>query len=490
MQKTWWTHNLQAERFWLFLLTGVLLLYPFIVQPLYFGAAWVNPEEVWILPRILLLLFVGILGLLQAQRGIAAYRSPFAVLLLVYLISVVLGSLNAQDDDASSVILGGRGRLDGLLYQVGLVLFGIFAYRVLRREASSAIAALRVMVLGGSLEAVILMAQKLGAEFVGPLVRGVPYEAPVGTIGHPGMAAGFLLPLVFVGLGLWLLAEGRKRAWLLLQVLLIAAGLGVTTNKASLLALIGILLIWNVIQRQPRLLWASGLVLLSLFAAKELLPNRLGFDRSYADPATGKTRLIIWKLAWEATRTIPGWPVLGGGPDAFRLALIRHIPIEHLLEEYRLEYGWPLQARVKEIKPLWRADDPLRSRSFLVEFENWTGSGKAAKILMYFLDKAHNLILDRLLTFGLLGVLVWLGLYLYPVLRGWRGTLLQRSLATSLLAVFVYYLFWFPVPQVEPLHLVLIAAAWALLAQNPALTGMIQKNIPLTAATPGRPHQP
>lgn len=109
---------------------------------------------------------------------------------------------------------------------------------------------------------------------------------------------------------------------------------------------------------------------------------------------------------------------------------------------------------------------------------------------MYFLDKAHNLILDRLLTFGLLGVLVWLGLYLYPVLRGWRGTLLQRSLATSLLAVFVYYLFWFPVPQVEPLHLVLIAAAWALLAQNPALTGMIQKNIPLTAATPGRPHQP
>ncbi|ADH62799.1 hypothetical protein Mesil_0887 [Allomeiothermus silvanus DSM 9946] len=475
LQKTWWTHNLQAERFWFFLLTGVLLLYPFIVRPLYFGAAWVNPEEVWILPRILLLLFVGILGLLQAQRGMAAYRSPFVILLLVYLASVIPSSLNAQDDDASSVILGGRGRLDGLLYQVGLVLFGIFAYRVLRQETSSAnagtsstaIIALRVMVLGGSLEAAILMAQKLGAEFIGPLVRGVPYEAPVGTIGHPGMAAGFLLPLVFVGLGMWLLTEERKRAWLLLQVLLIAAGLGVTTNKASLLALIGILLIWNLIQRQPRLLWASSLVLLSFFAAKELLPNRLGFDRSYADLTTGQTRIIIWKLAWEATRTIPGWPVLGGGPDAFRLALIRHIPIEHLLEEYRLEYGWPPQARVKEIKPLWRANDPLRSRSFLVEFENWTGSGKAAKILMYFLDKAHNLILDRLLAFGLLGALVWLGLYLYPVLRGWRGRLLQRSLAMGLLAIFIYYLFWFPVPQVEPLHLVLIAAAWALLGQKP-----------------------
>lgn len=217
-------------------------------------------------------------------------------------------------------------------------------------------------------------------------------------------------------------------------------------------------------RRSPRIALAGGFLVLVAFLTPSLIPDRQGFRKEVSDPTSGLSRLVIWKLAWEAIRSTPGQPFLGGGPDAFRVALLTRIPFEHLLEEYRLEYGWPKEAQVKEVRPLWSPEDPLRSRAWLVRFEKFKEerTDKTAKIYRVYLDKAHNLFLDRWLSYGLIAAIVWIYLYLSGSLRAWGTSPLRQGLALSLLGVFIYYLFWFPVPQTEPFHLALIAAAFAL----------------------------
>ncbi|MER3536190.1 MAG: hypothetical protein C4301_01465 [Thermus sp.] len=458
------------HRFFYWLFWTSALLYPFVLWPGRFGAAWVNPEEVWIFPKVVFLLLVGVLGMVEGRR---ALTTPFGLLMALYLGLVLLSSFRPLlTDDPTYTLLGGEGRMDGLLYQIGLVLFALLAFRVFQKEPRGFRAFSYVLLGSTAFQSLLLLLQRLGLEPIGPLLRGLPYEAPVGTVGNPGMAAGLLLPGLLLGLGLWLERSAPRRGHLKDRfsflffplTALMALGLGVTLNRAGLLGLTVALGLWLLRQRSLHLALTGALSVLLALSAPTLIPDRQGFSKEFSNPTTGFTRLLIWKLAWEGIRSTPGQPLLGGGPDAFRVALLTRIPFERLLEEYRLEYGWPKGAKAKEIKPLWTSQDPLRSRAWLVLFGNWRDerTGKQAKILRVYLDKAHNLFLDRWLSYGLFAALVWVYLYLGGALKAWGDTPLRQALATGLIGLFVYYLFWFPVPQVEPLHAALIGAAFGL----------------------------
>lgn len=429
-----------------------------------------SSEMVWLFPRLMLLGLVGLLGILQAQ-GLHAYRNPFSYLLLSYLLLTVLGTVNARDDDFTVVLLGPEGRWDGLIYQFGLVLAALLAYRVLRENRRAWPLLLSGLVVVGVVETAVVVLQRLALDPVGPLTRGFMYEAPVGTIGHPGMVAGFMIVVLIGGMGLFLRVSGTvQRALLGLALLTVALGLGITTNKASVYALIAVLVLWNLLRRERWLLGLSVALVAMVLSAQSLVPNRLEFNRSFTDPATGKTRLVIWELALKAAARLPLSPLVGSGPDGFRLALLRHIPPEDLMREYRLEYGWPPEATIREIQTLYQPGDPIRSKAFLVFLDNYkSDTGKQGLIYKVYLDKAHNLLLDRLISYGLFAVLITVALYLWPVWRLIRkASAFEQSILVALLAAFLYYLFWFPVVQVEPIHMVFVAMAWAMLGKAAA----------------------
>jgi O-antigen ligase len=472
----------QFPQIWLAVVLGLIWSFPFFVN--YFApkpsvstlevasgitqftySGVVASELVWLFPRVMLLVVIGVFGILQA-RGLQSYRNPFSYLLLSYLLLVGIASVNARDDDLSAILLGAEGRMDGLLYQIGLVLTSLFVYRVLRENRQAWPLLLSGLVVVGVIEAVVVVLQRLALDPVGPLARGFMYEAPVGTIGHPGMVAGFMVVVLIGGMGLFLRASGTaQRVFLALALLAVALGLGITTNKASVYALIAVLVLWNLLRRERWLLGLSVVLLAMVLGAQSLVPNRLDFNRSLTDPTTGKTRLVIWELALKAATHLPLSPLIGSGPDGFRLALLRHIPPEELMREYRLEYGWPPEATIREIQTLYQPGDPIRSKAFLVFLDNYkSDTGKQGLIYKVYLDKAHNLLLDRLISYGLFAVLITVMLYLWPVWRLIRrANVFEQSIPVALLAVFLYYLFWFPVVQVEPIHMGFVAMAWALL---------------------------
>lgn len=477
----------QFPQIWLAVVLGLIWSFPFFVnyfvskpsvstlevasgitQFTYSGV--VASELVWLFPRVMLLVMIGVFGILQA-RGLQSYRNPFSYLLLSYLLLVGIATVNARDDDLSAILLGAESRMDGLLYQIGLVLTSLFIYRVLRENRQAWPLLLSGLVVVGVVETAVVVLQRLALDPVGPLTRGFMYEAPVGTIGHPGMVAGFMVVVLVGGMGLFLRASGTaQRVLLALALLTVALGLGITTNKASVYALIAVLVLWNLLRRERWTLGLSVALLAMVLSAQSLVPNRLDFNRSLTDPATGKTRLVIWELALKAATRLPLSPLIGSGPDGFRLALLRHIPPEDLMREYRLEYGWPPEATIREIQTLYEPGDPIRSKAFLVFLDNYkSDTGKQGLIYKVYLDKAHNLLLDRLISYGLFAVLITVVLYLWPVWRLIRkANVFEQSILVALLAAFLYYLFWFPVVQVEPIHMVFVAMAWAMLGKPAA----------------------
>lgn len=437
---------------WSFLVSAFLL--PFVVWPGDFGG------QVWIIPKVGFLFLV---GLLTAWRVVGAALTPFGLVMGLYLGLVLLSSFR---DEPIYAILGNAARVDGILYQISLFLFALLAFWVFSERGSSngqggfhSFRDFSYVFLGAAaLQSILLLLQRVGLDPVGPVLRsGNPLSMPVGTIGHPGMAAGLLLPGVLLGLGLWV---ERRRRFVLLLTLLVSLGLGVTVGRAGLLGLVVALGVWVSLRREFSFVLVSGLVLFVAVFGPGFLPDRQGFSKEVANPRTGLTRLVIWKLAWEGIRSMPGGPLLGEGPDAFRVALSTRIPFERLLEEYRLEYGWPEGVKVKKVEPLWTPQDSPKDRKWRVYFEGWPGV--ESKVYGINLDKAHNLFLDRWLSYGLIAALIWVYLYLGGVVRTWGRGALRQALACTLLGVFVYYLFWFPVPQVEPLHVALIAMAFAL----------------------------
>lgn len=414
-------------------------------------------EMFQLFPKVLVLLLIGLLGILSLRE--VRWREPFVFLLLIHLLLVLVSSLNARDD-WSYVILGPQRRLDGLLYHVGLVLYAIVAYQVLLKLPGLGNALLLALFVGGTLQGVLALLQRMKLDPIGPLVKWSMYDAPVGSLSHPGMLAGLLLPTIM--LGVWLFAHQANRGYrylLLLGVFSSSLALGATTNRAALIALVVGLVGLVLTYRTWSMLLLSSFAVVSVLCVQFIVPNRLGFTREYTATNTLEIRFQIWALAYQNLSKIPGAPWIGGGPDAFRLALLRDPPVTDLLALLKLELSWPQDAHVRKASVVLPPNEQLRSKYLQVEFEQFGGQTNIKQNYPITLDKVHNLWLDRLVAFGGLSMILWLLLYLYPILKSWRN----RGLAWVwvLTALMVYYLAWFPVIGTEPLHLLIAAIAWS-----------------------------
>ncbi|WP_299430559.1 O-antigen ligase family protein [uncultured Meiothermus sp.] len=415
------------------------------------------------LPKLLFLLVVGVLGLWEVRKQIT--KSVFLFLLLAHLLLVILSTLNARDETAFD-LLGPSQRFDGILYHLGLFALGAFAYLSLRGAPLHFRPVALALVVGCGVQAAIVVLQRLDLDPVTPLRLWQDFNTPLGTLGHPGMVAALLLPGILVALwhGFADPRPGYRLLWLG-AALFSAAGLGITGNSAAFYALVATLIAMNLWWRKWLLFLLSALLVVGVLVPRTVLPDPRSFEQdsqSYQDTHTLQTRLVIWQIALRAIQETPLQPVLGGGSDALKLAQIRNPPFDLLAEQYALEFGWPRDARLQDayIKTFPGEDIKIRDRWIAFNFERFGGQQNVTKEFGFAIDRAHNFVLDRWLAFGLLSTLIWLVLYLYPVYLSLRN---NHWLGWVFVALMIYYLAWFPVMQVEPIHLVLLAAAWALL---------------------------
>jgi O-antigen ligase len=452
-----------SPRFWTTLLLAFLAIYAFLVG-FWFSTdtIFATPEMGWIFPRVLLLGLVAFIGLLQI-RSIKEYLNFFSILLLVQLVLAAISTF-LPNDALQLKLLGPDRRMDGFLYHIGLTFFGLLVYRL---AATKNIVWLvtNTLTIVGFVEAIIVILQRLGIDLYSILLHGLPANRINGSLGHYGYVAGFLLVPLFMGFYSFWTAKSRFKVLVTISMVLMAIAIGITTTRTAYFAMLVALPFVLFIKRD--LITLALLIVVGIVPSQVnwFVPNPTGIaaERQYTDTSTLTTRLMFWNIAQKVAPTISGMPLIGGGPDAFKLAIIKSLPIDDYLKVVRLEYAWPEDTQVESFKVLAAEDTPLRSRMLLVLFSHWSGEGKPGRMYNYELDKAHNFIIDRILSYGLLNALIWIVLYAAPLFFAFRSKELeQKILGVTILAVAIFYQAWFPVVPVEPYHLTLVALAWGI----------------------------
>ena len=473
------------------LLVLLILIYPLVFVP---GALFSSPppvindavrtqmgEQFLFLPKLFVLGLFAVLALLESRKH--SWRSVWVGLLVAHLVLVGISSLNARDDSAFT-LLGGSQRLDGLIYQATLVIIGIFAYQTLHRHPGWLSRVLFALVGAAVLQSILVVVQYVGIDPIGVAVLWFKFERPVGTIGHPGMVAGLLLPATVIATWFVLEARDARSRWVWgLALFCLVIGLSVVSNRTALIALLVGLVMLVVYRRSLVSLVAVAAICLVAVFGRQIIPNVGALPPDLASAQTLGTREVIWNMAVQAISQTPGQPFIGGGPDAFHLWMLRSAPTQNLTELIKREMAWPANARPDKVERV-QLGQSVRTTGVSLHFDEFGESKDFNLIVPIEVDRAHNLVLDRTVAFGGLSALIWLGLYFLPVLSGLRDLFSRRApqadgdmvlqeghdvrvvFACAILGLIVYYLTWFPVMQLEPLHLILLAGAWVTLGQS------------------------
>ena len=430
------------------------------------GISMPNPEMVWIFPKVIALMIFAVISILYIKSRLR-WNLPTWLVLGYALTAITSGWLSGES--LQYVLLGGEGRMDGLLYTLSLVIFFLVGYLLSRQFGAKVVWLYIGTVLFSSfLEGIIVILQRLGYDYVGALTIGMRYPLITGTIGNHGMTAALLLAAAVLATAVAVLGSNRFSifsAWLAAAVYF-SIVLGLLNNRASIYALLAVALAILLLNLRNYKAYFSLLIIsLALLAVPGWVPNRTSLQtRSLTNTSTLSTRLAIWKITGQVIIGTKGQPFVGGGFDALKNGIIKQKLSSEYMNLYRMEASWPKSVEIRELRWLHEDGLPLKTSAIMVFANNDEGGKSYSGVYMVVLDKAHNLFLDRAVSTGLLSALVWLFLYLWPVAKAlFSGNALLLTLAMAILALFFYYLFWFPVPQVEPIHVALLSIAWGLI---------------------------
>lgn len=413
-----------------------------------------------ILPKLLLLTILAFLAWRSCQKS--KWNDTFIILVAVHWGFVFLSTVFSTDE-LTYRLLGGQYRLDGLFYQTVVSLLIIFIYKISKENTEKIELIFYSIIIGGSLQSIIMIAQRFNFDPYSPLARFDEPGAPVGIFPHPGMAAGFLIVSLFLCFRGF--TQNKFKLDYLIFTFLICLGLSISYNRTVFYAIILGVFFVNIVFRSKKVLFVSLGIISTIVFAKEILPNPQGFSRSLENTLTLSIRTEIWKIAAQVFPDIPGQPIIGGGADGFRFALLNHLPIDSYLNAYRLETAWSNDTQILTRNFIRR--EPIRNSVVRVTYQKAGDSKPAIADVPVVLDRAHSLIFDRVLSYGVINGIIWLILYglpIYWLIRSivkWDFTP-NLVINVIILVIFLYYLVWFPVIQAEPIHLAMLAVCWAM----------------------------
>lgn len=307
---------------------------------------------------------------------------------------------------------------------------------------------LRLLVALGVVQAIVGVAQHVLQRDPFRFLHGGSTATFVhGSLGRDDFLALAVAPMLAFSLGKIAGGRWQRAGWWVMLVL--AAGVNVTDNRAALVGLVvaGGMLI--VTLGRVALLPVAMAAIVSLVP----LPSVAGVAPSSAATnwTTFSTRWEIWKAVSVTIPSLPAWGLLGLGPNGYRTTEAMFIPHEAMLPVYLLENNLNLtEPTVVDVTKaedsalyIWRIRDGVSGE--VVEFES---------AFLY----AHSTILDVFLQGGLLSLLGWLGLCFGGAWVAWRRG--EYAVAAAVLTSSVAYLVWFPNILTDLFHHAWIALAW------------------------------
>jgi hypothetical protein len=384
-------------------------------------------------------------------------RDLVGALLLLGMVLLLLSALRLllQGVPPEEVLLGNPYRSSGHGTHLLFFLAATAFWNFVRESKERAVAFFYLLPFAGAVEGVIVIAQALGWEplrLLGISPRSSSF--PVGTVGHPGMVAPFLFLALMALLGTWKGRGGEK----FVLLLLLSLPLGLTLNRASLIAFtLAALLFWlrtraGVAPLALFLVWAGAL-------GYQLIPAKPG--KELASSTTWQTRVHLWEMAAQLALRAP-WELLWGYGDwgGARAADRYGIPLAPFLRFLSLEHGLPPPEDLRDAIPQ-KTDFGFRGYLLLYEGER----GEVTKLAgPDEVDRFHNAFLDMAFAFGIPFALVWTVLLFGPIVllkRGEAGEVGEAA-RMGLLALFLYSLTWFPVVATEMAFFSFALSAFAL----------------------------
>jgi O-antigen ligase len=346
------------ERFIFFLLVASFFV-PLIMVPSSFIFPFIVPKIV-VFRGLVLTMLAGFLALLFTNRERYGIRmTPVTMAVLLFLLSFGMSTFIGVDWYHS--FWDNHERMLGLFTIVHYVLYYLIATSVIKDERDW-MWLLRAFLFAGSIVMFIGVLQ----HFNPTLLLNQSGSRVASTLGNPIYVGGYGLFLSFVGfIGIFLSGtRGSILGWL--------SGTGVM-----------FLLYAFLIKDHPKLrrimrgVTIAGVAMLALLFAFRTTPfvrdipalgNLLNTSLSYG---TGRTRLMAWGIAVDAWKERP---VFGWGPNNYFYAFNQYYRPEFL------EHGWG---------------------------ETW-------------FDNAHNIVMNTLAVQGLVGVILYFGVFGTVILYLWK----------------------------------------------------------------------
>jgi len=343
---------------------------------------------------IIEILFILFLGLAVLKKEYRPKINLVLILFFLYLVTIFLSSALAGTFELS--FWSNNERSEGLLLMVHLFIFLLILSNFLHK-IKDWIILFEFSFLSSLLVSFIALGQHLNWSWLLESSGGARLAS---TLGNAGYVAGYLIFNIFFGLILFFFKESKYLSWfksyyvlgILLQVFVVFNTLtrgGIIALGFSVFALICYFIFYH--SRSNKLIRNSGiaiLILIAIFSGLLFLNKEASWVKennvlerltSISPKAvTAQNRLMTWNSAYQGFKEKP---ILGYGYENFY----------QVFDKY-----------------------------FNAKIYRHAGS-------VVWFDRAHNMVFDRLITGGLIGLLLYLSILFFPLIYLWKRFIKKKD---------------------------------------------------------------
>lgn len=259
-------------------------------------------------------------GLWTADRGLRLPRVPAVwPAVAVYVLILVVATVASRAPAVSA--LGSYGRYGGLATVVPAIGLAWLFAEGLGRSKRHRRQALVTVALSGLMGALYLWSQELGIDGWGWLEPwDQPPRHPPGALGNSNFSGAHLALASMPAMALAARSRGRTRMVWGAAAAAILSGVAVSQSRGAMLAVGAGLIVLATGRASRRTLVIGAVVAAAAIGIVALATNDGGGDELFGTRTWGE-RVDLWEVA---LRGAGDRPILGGGPDLFRLTFEDH----------------------------------------------------------------------------------------------------------------------------------------------------------------------
>jgi O-antigen ligase len=460
--------------FWILLFVA----FPLMVNPFAFREGR-SIEDILLLPKLMVLIVAWFLGLAAIGlrfRGISladvprlVRLAPIPIKILLVFLAVLAIAGGFADGDPAVVLLGGFGRLDGVLIQIIWYSLALVAFVLALGSAFALESVLRIMVIGALFSSVWISFQVFSIE---PLMlldqHAVATVVPSGPLGHVAVTTGYVAIMLIVYATFVSRTRHSLKPVPLVVIAALMAGVIAAGGRTGLFI---ILSVWplvavasyrdrRVLFRMAILTGAMALGTGAMLVAKPV-PQREAHAGRIVQAAEGRdpsfnSRLRFWPAA---IRGVTERPFLGAGPSAYSAVFWRYASTEDKV--------YVVRSHLPEgIEELQVGMSPLVSVRFSGNTE--------PEIRSLNIDKAHNYLLDLAVASGVVAVVVFALLVVSSAIMMLRSASpIAHAILAGTVAAAIFSMAWFATLVLDPMVWSMIGVGLGAAAQRGA-TNMVR----------------